>query len=135
MRAPGKRGSNLLLVPSAESLAAPPPRLDATTVDHFQCYHVTQGRTRARNIPIVDGLGSLTLDVKRPRRLCVPVDANGTAPGAGGRTAVLACYDARLASTSRPFIGPNRLFVANEFGDWSFQGLRPAELCVPSVAQ
>jgi hypothetical protein len=124
----------LLLVPSAKSLTGPPPPLDPVTVDHFQCYRITRARTRVKGIPVVDQLGSLGIDVKRPRRLCVPVDKNGETPGAAQHPAALTCYDSRVAPSSLPFVGPHQLFIANQFGATTLNRLRPAELCVPSLA-
>ncbi len=123
----------LLLVPSAKSLTDFPPPLDPVTVDHFQCYRVTRARTRVKGVSVVDQLGSLHIDIKRPRRLCVPVDKNGETPGAEQHTAALTCYDARVANDSLPFEGPHQLFVANQFGQVMLDRLRPAELCVPST--
>lgn len=124
----------LLLVPSAKSLTGPPLPLDPVTVDHFQCYRITRARTRVKDLAVVDQLGALGIDVKRPRRLCVPVDKNGETPGAGQHSAALTCYDSRVASSSLPFVGPHHLFVANQFGALTLDRLRPAELCVPSLA-
>jgi len=124
----------LLLVPSAKSLDGPPPPLNPVTVDHFQCYRVTRARTRAKALAVVDELGALAVDVKRPRRLCVPVDKNNETQGAAQHTGVLACYDSRVANSSQPFLGPHVLYVANQFGSTTLDRLRPAELCVPSVA-
>ena len=124
----------LLLVPSAKSLTAPPPPLNPVTVDHFQCYRVTRARTRVKGLSVVDQLGSLHVDVKRPRRLCVPVDKNGETPGVEQHATALACYDSRVANESLPFEGPHELFVANQFGNVTLDRLRPAELCVPSTA-
>jgi hypothetical protein len=124
----------LLLVPSAKSLDGPPPPLDPVTIDHFQCYRITRARTRLKNLPVIDQLGSLGVDLKRPRRLCVPVNKNGETPGAEQHPTVLTCYDSRVASSSLPFLGPHHLFVANQFGSVTLDRLRPAELCVPSVA-
>jgi Tol biopolymer transport system component len=123
----------LLLVPSAKSLTGPPPPLDPETVDHFQCYRITRARTRVKGIPVVDQLGDLVVDVKRPRRLCVPVNKNGEAPDAPQRASVLTCYDSRPASSSLPFVGPEELYVANQFGEARLERLRPSELCVPST--
>ncbi|MCC6765147.1 MAG: PD40 domain-containing protein [Deltaproteobacteria bacterium] len=123
----------LLLVPSAKSLAGPPPPLNPVTVDHFQCYRVTRARTRVKGLAVADQLGSLHVDVKRPRRLCVPVDKNGETPGAEQHPALLACYDSRVANDSLPFEGPHELYVANQFGSVALDRLRPAELCVPST--
>ncbi len=123
----------LLLVPSAKSLTGPPPPLDPETVDHFQCYRVTRARTRVKGLSVIDQLGALTIDVKRPRRLCVPVNKNGESPGAPQHASVLTCYDSRPASSSLPFVGPHQLFVANQFGSATLDRLRPSELCVPST--
>jgi len=43
------------------------------------------------------------------------------------------CYDVRMASSSRPFVGPHQLFVANQVGTATLAGLRLTALCVPSV--
>ena len=126
---------DILLVPSAKSLVAPPAPLAPGSLDHFQCYRVTHARKHVSGIHIVDELGELGIDVKRPRRLCVPVDANGASPGAAQHTGELLCYQTRLATSSRPFIGPRQVFVANQFGSAVLERLRPTELCVPSQRQ
>ena len=124
---------DFLMVPSAKSLDAPPPPLDPVPIDHFQCYRVDHARTRASGLTIVDELGTLIVDVKRPRRLCVPVDKNGESPGAEQHPGELMCYEVRLAATSRRFVGPRQFFIANEFGTATVERLRPTELCVPSL--
>src|SRR6185369_16747121 len=63
----------LLMVPSAKSLVAPPAPIQPG-VDHFQCYGVTNARTRVDDVQVTDQFGTLTLDIKRPSRLCVAVD-------------------------------------------------------------
>jgi hypothetical protein len=123
----------LLLVPSAKSLTGPPPPLDPEPMDHFQCYRITRVRHPVKGVEVVDQLGSPTIDLKRPRRLCVPVNKNDEAPGAEQHGAVLTCYDSRAALSSLPFQGPEQLFVANQFGEARLERLRPAELCVPST--
>jgi hypothetical protein len=120
------------MVPSAKSLEAPPPPLDPMTIDHFQCYRVTHARQRAGGLTIVDELGTLVIDVKRPRRLCVPVDKNGENPGAEQHPGVLMCYESRLATTSRRFDFARQLFIANQFGSATLDRLKPTELCLPS---
>lgn len=124
---------DLLLLPSAKSLDAPPDPLPPGVIDHFQCYRATHARERVSSLTIIDGLGRLAIDVKRPRRLCVPVDKNGASPGAEQHADVLMCYDVRLLTSSRPFIGPRQVFVANEFGTARLERLRPTELCLPST--
>ncbi len=126
----------LLLLPSAKTLDPPPPApLPPGALDHFQCYRVTQARTHLKGIGIDDEFGPLTVDVKRPRRLCVPVNKNGESPGADRHLGVLMCYEVRLQNSSRPFVGPRQLFVANQFSTSTLERLRPTELCLPSIIQ
>jgi hypothetical protein len=117
-----------LLVPSAKSLVAPPPPLLVATVDHFKCYRA-RGRQRVAGTSVQDQFGSLTFDLKRPRRLCLAADKNGEGildPGAS-----LLCYEVRLAGGT-PFVPPGKIFLTNQFGDDSFSLFRATELCVPS---
>jgi uncharacterized repeat protein (TIGR01451 family) len=115
-----------LLVPSAKSLIAPPAPLGGATIDHFKCYHV-RGRFRRAGITIADQFGSLTVDIKRPTRLCVPVSSDG-APIIDA-AAHLLCFETRPASR---VAAAGRIFVNNEFGDEELRAYRPTELCVPS---
>ncbi len=126
--------ADLLLVPSAKSLTETPSPLANVSIDHFQCYRVSHGRTRLSDQAIIDEFGDLGIDVKRPRRLCVPVDQNGATPGAALHPAELMCYDVRLRPASRPFVGPKQLFVANQFGSAMLERLRPTELCLPATS-
>jgi hypothetical protein len=127
--------ADLLLVPSAKSTTAQPPPLSNVDIDHFQCYRVSHGRTRLGGLTIKDEFGTLGIDVKRPRRLCVPVDQNSTTPGAGLHPDQLMCYDVRLRAASRPFVGPRQIFIANAFGTATLERLRPTELCLPTKVQ
>jgi hypothetical protein len=122
---------DLLLVPSAKGVDGPPPPLDATSVDAFQCYHIAHAKTRAKNLRVVDQLGTLTIDIERPRHLCVPVNVNGASPGAELHDGILTCYEVRLANAG-PFVGPKQFFVENAFGATTFRRLLPASLCVPT---
>jgi len=127
---------DILLVPSASSLVAQPPPLDPVSIDQFQCYQVTHVRKRISGISVTDDFGGIVVDVKRPRRLCVPVEVNGGNPGAAQHTGDLLCYETRLTNSSRPFVGPRQIFVTNQqFGPVELERLRPTELCVPSALE
>ena len=77
---------------------------------------------------------SLTTDVKRPRRLCVPVDKNGETPGADQHQTALTCYDIAHRERRRcRSIGAHDLFVTNQFGSVTLERLRSAEVCIPTV--
>ncbi len=121
----------LLLVPSAKSLSAPPAAPAQPAVDHFQCYGVTNAQTRIDRVPVVDQFGALTLDVKRPSRLCVAADKRGE--GVLAPAAALMCYEVRSSSGTPRFTGPGGpVYVANQFGPDTLKVTRPTELCVPS---
>lgn len=69
----------VLFVPSAKSLTAPPSPLAPPQIDHFECYRVEGARQHATGIHLVDEFGTLTIDLKKPYRPCVPVDLRGGA--------------------------------------------------------
>ncbi len=124
---------DMLLVPSAKSHDATPPLPTSFGVDHFKCYRVNGGRApRVPALAITDQFATLQVNVGRPIRLCTPVDKNGEDPGAPLRQDFLLCYQARVASSTRPFQDAGRVFVNNQFGPDAFATLRPTELCVPS---
>ena len=122
----------LLMVPSAKSLAGAPAPLPRPGVDHFQCYGVTNaGGARVDGVKVVDQFTSLTLDVKRPSRLCVAVDKRGE--GVLVPDAALMCYEVRSQSGTPRFTGPpGPVYVDNQFGPDTIKVTRPTELCVPS---
>ena len=121
----------LLLVPSTKSVTAPPPPVTTFGIDHFKCYGVKRGRRNIRGLHIEDQFGPLTVEVKKPKRLCVPASKNGEP--VLDRVTHLMCYEARIASMDRPFVAPEQLFIANQFGETSIGRFRPTELCVPAV--
>jgi outer membrane protein assembly factor BamB len=128
-----------LLVPSAMSLSENPPALPAAVrIDHFQCYRARRARGTAkfekvRGVTVVDEFGTMTVDVKRPRRLCVPVDKNGEAPDAPTHTDNLMCYRVKVTRGTPKFTALSPVFGNNEFGSDSLAALRPEMLCVPSL--
>ena len=122
---------DLLLVPSAKSLTAPPPALARPAVDHFKCYKVRGGRIRLPGVEVTDKFGTLTVNVKKPIRLCVAADSGN---GILDPSAHLLCYQVRTASQSPRFEGPGPIFVDNQFGPDTFAVTRPTELCVPSAS-
>jgi cysteine-rich repeat protein len=125
----------MLLVPTAKSLSAPVLPPTAPAIDHYQCYDVKGGAgTRAGGVIVQDQLGTLTVDVKRPRWLCNPVDKNGE--GLVDPEAHLMCYTVRAKPSFADFTGP--IWFANQFRSGIIEARRPegtkvTELCVPSV--
>jgi len=130
-----KKPTNLQ-VPTHKSLANPPTPPSAPPIDHFQCYIIkeTKGSTKfvAQTVTVEDQFGSMTIELKKPKRLCLPVDKNGEAPGAGGHDARLLCYQAK--QTNQPkFEKFSPAYTSNQFGFETLKVIKPAELCVPAI--
>jgi hypothetical protein len=123
-----------LQVPSAKSLVAFPPPPAAPGVDHFACYKIKLA-TRfhpVSGVVLQDQFGTRTVDVRKPRRLCAPVNKNNEAPGAETHLAHLLCY--QIKQTSLPkFTAVSPLYVANQFGQETLAARSPRELCVPAL--
>jgi hypothetical protein len=118
-----------LFVPTAKDLTSPPSPLANPAVDHLKCYKVAKAKQRVTGVDVVDQFGHIVLDVKKPFRLCIPVDKNGE--GILDPTQNLLCY--KIRQTSSPFFrGLSPVFINNQFeaSQTSVDHLR--ELCVPS---
>ncbi len=116
-----------LLVPSAKSLTDPATPLTAPpVVDHYKCYRVRGDRRRVAGVTVEDQFGTGVTDVKKPLRLCLPVDKEGE--GIVDPAARLMCYQLKP--------GPRvnqEVFIDNQFGAGSLEVRRARELCVPVV--
>jgi hypothetical protein len=118
-----------LLVPTATSVTPPPAPL-APSVDAFKCYRVRGARVRVPNVTVrtpFDPATPLEVSIKRPRNLCLPVDANGE--GILDPTRALMCYEVRAARQHVPHV-----YTTDQFGtdDYALFGIR--DLCVPLTA-
>ena len=114
------RKPDTLMVPTAKDLATPPDPLTAPAVDHFQCYRVTRAKGRPKfqlvpGVTIEDQFGTMTVDVRKPLRLCHPVDKNGESPDAQSHPESLMCYRIRQASLPK-FQRRLGLYTQNQFG-------------------
>ncbi len=121
---------DVLLVPTAKSLTGPPGPLPARVIDHFKCYKVAKAKQRVSGVGVDDQFGHIGLDVKKPFRLCAPVDKNGE--GILDPSQHLLCY--KIRQTSLPFFrGKSPIFIDNQFeaSQVSVDHLR--ELCLPST--
>jgi len=121
----------LLLVPSAKSLTGPPAPL-TPAIDHFQCYSVRGAHGRVNGVQVLDQFGSMTVDLKKPSRLCVAVDKRNE--GVIDPNASLFCYAVRPSQGTAVFRGPTgSVFIDNQFGPDSLLVNHARELCVPAV--
>jgi hypothetical protein len=125
-----------LQVPTAKSLSAPPPAPANPAVDHFQCYRVNRARGAAKFTPIAgvtlaDQFGTMTVELRRLRRLCVPANKNGEEPGAESHPDHLLCYQVKQTDAPR-FQTRTPVFTRNQFGPETLDAITPRELCVPA---
>ena len=120
-----------LLVPTAYSDTGPPSPIGAF-VDHFTCYDVriTKGTPRfaGATVTVETALETATIQVQRPRRLCVPTDKNGEDPTAPSFPESLLCYQTKgkggVSGTA---------FLNNQFGQQVYRLGNRRQLCVPSM--
>ena len=128
----------LLLVPTARSLVAPPAPPDPGLVDHYACRRAKTSRGTPRfpkGLQMVVGdeftAPAKRFDVRKLRRLCTPVDVNGA--GIRNPRASLACYSARPASGEPRFPGVAAIFFRNDVESSALDTRREAELCLPTL--
>ena len=148
-----------LLLPTAKSLVGPVPQLDPVLIDHFKCYKVkTRKRiceddpsvkcktnadcdTGACNLGFPKGI-TVTVDdqfpdtpkvfkVKKPTRLCTPVDKNGG--GILDPLDHLMCYKVKRAKGEPKHTKVSDIHTNNQFGAEVMKTKKLEELCVPSV--
>ena len=119
-----------MLVPSAKGVGAPPPPLVNPQIDHFKCYKIKKAKARIPLVPVEDQFGSFTEDVKKPTRLCVPADKNGS--GIQNPNENLMCF--KVVPKPR-FVGPtDTIFIEDQFTtNQGFVVNHVRELCVPTT--
>jgi hypothetical protein len=130
-----------LLVPTSKGLTAPVAAPDARDhgVDHFKCYKVKTSKGTPRfdaieGVALADqfiGETAKVFDLKRPTRLCTPVDKNGE--GVKNATAHLLCYQAKAARGQVRHAAVKGLFLANQLGLAQVDTRGEDELCIPST--
>lgn len=126
-------GSGHLLVPSTQGLGSLPAAAIAPAGDHFSCYsaRLTDGPRQGprQTVTIQDLFGSYAGEVRRPTRLCLPAEVNGSSADADINATALLCYRMHPVRTVR--IG--KVFTVDEFGRAILVPRLLPELCVPSA--
>jgi hypothetical protein len=130
--------AQLLLVPTAKNLVSqpPPPNPLSHAVDHFKCYkvRVTRGTPKfpkGVQVTIADQFtATKTLDVKKPRFLCTPVDKNGEGIKVLNRYAV--CYKVKTALLQPVHVPVIGFHANNQFGPEILNTKKEDILCVPA---
>lgn len=128
-----------LLMPTAKSLTGPvdPPGLN--NVDHYKCYKVRGRKGAPKFKPILGvsvsdqfiGQPPKLFDLKKPTRLCTPVDKNGE--GIKNPGTHLLCYQAKPTKGQPRHQPVSSIFVNNQFGPEILQTVKEEDLCVPSA--
>ncbi len=132
-----------LRVGTTAGLAAPTLSADVGVVvapepDHLACHDVRSERTSAarrrppRRIVARSGAADRVVEVRAPRRLCVPASLRGEDPGAVKHGVDVLCYEARVARAPGE---PRTELVAtrNGFGHEVLQVGAPRWLCVAAT--
>jgi hypothetical protein len=119
----------LMLVPSAIGVGTQATPLVNPQIDHFKCYKIKSTRARVFGVPVQDQFGTFSEDVKRPTRLCVPADENGS--GIQNPNENLMCFK---IVPQPPFRGPTAtIFIDDELTtNQGFRVNHPRELCLPT---
>src|SRR5262249_10848710 len=92
---------DVLMVPSAKTLVAPPPPpLVSPTIDHYQCYRTKRSQGAPRFVKltatVTDQLETaVPITLVKPYRLCVPANKNDENPDAPSHTGLLLCYKSK----------------------------------------
>jgi hypothetical protein len=126
-----------LLVPTTKGLGSDPSLPPPGAADHYKCYKVKISRgtpkfPRGVTATVVDQFENRVYDIKKPRRLCVPVDKNGE--GIERPAAHLMCYRVRRARGQ-----PNhtrvegQIHTNNQFGLGQLDTVKEEDLCVPAL--
>lgn len=126
------RAPRTLLVPSSLSDSGPPSLPDESILSHFTCYDVRvtnrTPRFAPRTVAVQTSFDDLDVLVRKPTRLCVPVNKDGEAPGAPGLPESLLCYQTKVRAGA--FSLP--AFFANQFGQQTNTLQQRNDFCVPS---
>ena len=121
-----------LIVPSTKSFSGPPAPPTPPFIDHFECYKVklTPGQPKLGHIlvsTVTDQIGTFSLELTRPIRLCAPVNKNNESPGAETHPDHLFCYKTKAVGLN---LNP---FLADQFGTRQWELIHRREFCVPSL--
>jgi hypothetical protein len=127
-----------LLVPAAtDGGSFPAPPNASSGPGSYECY---KAKVTAKTPKFPKGVQATVsdafttpakvLDVKKPTRLCVPVDANGA--GINDADAYLTCYQAKPAKGQPKHVPVKGVYVSDPLGNEQLDTVKELELCVPS---
>lgn len=113
------------------------PTNSSTELNRFACYAATPPKGAPKFVPpppptVRDEeqyLNGQSFLVKKPTRVCFPVDADGATPGAETRDALLVCYAVKLPKGGK-FARQSFGTHARTIGARTVGRRKPAELCL-----
>lgn len=123
-----------MMVPSATDPSAPPTAPGSPAMDVFTCYKIKTSGGTAKFTPVIGAvvetaLGTVTMDMVKPAKVCIPTSVQGGPTGAETHRDHLTCYKAKPRST----FATGRVYTANALSSTDVLDLRkPFEVCVPS---
>jgi len=123
----------MLFVPASKDLAGPVPALNPVNVDHLLCHRLRGARFRQDGIQVDDQLDSYLENIKKPFRLCSPVekDVAGQITPVQNPDQHLLCYKVRTDPRRPAITGP--IWATSQFGGLVFDVTRTREFCVPAT--
>ncbi len=127
-----------LLVPSSASLLGkvPPPDNTSHAVDHYKCYKAKAASGTPAYFPkgvqlgLVDTIEERIYDIRKPTRLCTPVDKNGE--GIKNPNGLLLCYQARQARGQPAHVQVQGIYTNSQLSPDRLDTRRIEEVCVPA---
>lgn len=125
------------MAPTAGDLVSPPAPPVPPDPDYFSCYRVGKSKGTPKFQPVIgvaieDAFGTLTIDVKKPIRLCNPANVNGLEPTAPARPNHLMCYQVRVSKQTTPSIRVQGIHTNNVIGTGQLDASKISEICLPS---
>jgi hypothetical protein len=119
-----------LLVPSSKVLGSGgSPPYGVPGIRHYECYRARQSDVVApASAGVVDQFRSARYELRRPSKLCTPVDKNGEDPQAPNDPTHLVCYKVRGPKLARTAVSTN-----NQIRPETLDAVRALELCVPAL--
>lgn len=126
------------MAPTAGDLVSPTTAPTPPDPDYYSCYRVGKSEQTPRFRPIrglaiEDALGALSIDVKRPTRLCSPASVNGINPAASEHATHLLCYQVRTSKLTPEFERVRAIHTTNMIGTGQMDAARISEVCLPST--
>lgn len=124
-----------VLEPASVGIGTLPPVLDWALYDHFLCYKVKTPRGAAKlakgiQVTVADPLEDRLYDIKKPTRVCVVADADGS--GLQNSSQAMTCYMAKRAKGQAKHVKQRDLQSSDEFGDLILESIVEAEFCTPA---